>query len=181
MTTNYANDTNYLAIRISEISEIRSHRKFQVQCSNLMQIGGLDPLPHEVGQWHRQERGRVIHAVHVGSRHVHGNGAPVRSPGGYRGRVPDVVGVSVRQKHRAHADALELEDLADQVLDSRRRIDDKGSARPGRDEHKPIRRVERRRNDVKTHVTPWRRRSARARHAWFRGSHARRKPPCCHP
>ena len=31
MTTNYANDTNYLAIRICVISEIRSHRKFQVQ------------------------------------------------------------------------------------------------------------------------------------------------------
>ena len=35
MTTNYANDTNYLAIRISVIREIRSHRKFQVQCSNI--------------------------------------------------------------------------------------------------------------------------------------------------
>ena len=35
MTTNYANATNYLAIRICVISEIRSHRKFQVQCSNL--------------------------------------------------------------------------------------------------------------------------------------------------
>ena len=34
-TTNYANDTNYLAIRISVIREIRSHRKFQVQCSNI--------------------------------------------------------------------------------------------------------------------------------------------------
>ena len=30
MTTNYANNTNYLAIRIYVISEIRSHRKFQV-------------------------------------------------------------------------------------------------------------------------------------------------------
>ena len=148
---------------------------------HLTQIGGLDPLPHEIGRRHRQERGGVIHAVHVRSGQVDGHGGPVKAPRGDFGGVPHVVRVTVCEQDSTDVHPFGLKNFADQMLDACGRVNNKGCARPGRDEHKPIRRVKRRRDNVKTHVTPWTRRSARAKHAWFRGSHARRKPPCCHP
>ena len=67
-----------------------------------------------------------------------GTVAPSAPPRGHLGGVPHVVGVTVGEQHGSNAHTLGLKDLADQVLDAGRRVDNKGCARPGRDEHKPI-------------------------------------------
>ena len=85
---------------------------------------------------------------------------PIAAPGGNLRGIPDVIGVRMREHKSADSHALVLENLANEMTDAGGRIDNKGSARPRRDEHKPIRRVERRRNHVQSHVTPWTTRSA---------------------